>query len=139
MLKNIVLLLTVLVFFGCTQEQTSQATSQLPPASTETKTAQSDAKIASHLLVFFINPDGGPCKMQKNILDQMSAELQGKVLVRPVKTTVQADMDIFYAYGIRALPTLLLADSSGKEISRLPPGVHAAETIRKLLKQIPGA
>lgn len=138
MLKNIVLLLTLLALFGCTQEQASQTTSQSAPAA-ETKTAQSDAKIASHLLVFFINPDGGPCKMQENILNQMSAELDGKVLIRPVKTTVQADMDIFYAYGIRALPTLLLADSSGKEISRLPPGVHAAETIRELLKQIPGA
>ncbi|WP_321367436.1 thioredoxin domain-containing protein [uncultured Desulfuromusa sp.] len=139
MLKNIVLLLAILIFFGCTQEQTPQTTSQSAPASTETTTANNDAKIANHLLVFFINPDGGPCKMQENILDQMSAELQGKVLIRPVKTTVSADMDLFYAYGIRALPTLLLADSSGKEISRLPPGVHAAETIRELLKQIPGA
>jgi len=138
MLKNIVLLIAVLTLFGCSQEQTPQLSSQVTPATAMAKPAQSSPEIAEHLLVFFINPDGGPCKMQENILNQMSAELDGKVLIRPVKTTVSTDMDIFYAYGIRALPTILLADSSGKEISRLPPGVHAAETIRNLLKQIPG-
>ena len=75
--------------------------------------------------------------MQGDILNQMSAELDGKVLVRPVQTTVPTDRDIFYAYGIRALPTILLADSAGKEIKRLSPGVHSAETIRGLLTQIP--
>lgn len=138
MLKNLILLMAIITIFGCSQEQPTQTAKQSEPASAETSTAQSDPEIAQHLLVFFINPDGGPCKMQENILNQMSAELDGQVLIRPVKTTVQADMDIFYAYGIRALPTILLADSSGKEISRLPPGVHPAETIRNLLKQIPG-
>jgi thioredoxin 1 len=138
MLKNLILLMAIITIFGCSQEQPTQAAKQSEPAPTETNTAQSSPEIAQHLLVFFINPDGGPCKMQEDILNQMSAELDGQVLIRPVKTTVQADMDIFYAYGIRALPTILLADSSGKEISRLPPGVHPAETIRNLLKQIPG-
>jgi len=138
MLKNLILLMAIITIFGCSQEQPTQAAKQSEPASAETNTAQRGPEIAQHLLVFFINPDGGPCKMQENILNQMSAELDGQVLIRPVKTTVQADMDIFYAYGIRALPTILLADSSGKEISRLPPGVHPAETIRNLLKQIPG-
>jgi thioredoxin 1 len=138
MLKNIILLLAIITLLGCSQEQPSQAAVQSESAATEAKETQNSPEIAQHLLVFFINPDGGPCKMQENILNQMSAELDGKVLIRPVKTTVQADMDLFYAYGIRALPTILLADSAGKEISRLPPGVHPAETIRKLINQIPG-
>jgi len=139
MLKNIILLVTVTLLFGCSQEQPTQLTSQITPATTETKTTQNSPEIAEHLLVFFIDPNGGPCQMQEKILSQMTAELEGKVLIRPVKTTVPEDMDIFYAYGIRALPTMLLADSSGKEIKRLPPGVHAAETIRGLLSQIPGS
>jgi thioredoxin 1 len=137
MLKNIILLLAIITLFGCSQEQPSQAANQ-SESTTEAKSTQNSPEVAQHLLVFFINPDGGPCKMQEDILNQMSAELDGKVLIRPVKTTIQADMDLFYAYGIRALPTILLADSSGKEISRLPPGVHSAETIRKLINQIPG-
>jgi thioredoxin 1 len=139
MLKNIILLVTATLLFGCSQEQPTQLTSQTTPATTETKTTQNSPEIAEHLLVFFIDPNGGPCQMQEKILSQMTAELEGKVLIRPVKTTVPEDMDIFYAYGIRALPTMLLADSSGKEIKRLPPGVHAAETIRGLLSQIPGS
>jgi len=138
MLKNIILLMTIITFFGCSQEQSPQTISQPTPATSEAKPAQNSPEIAQNLLVFFLNPNGGPCKMQENILNQMANELDGKVLIRPVKTTVSTDMDIFYAYGIRGLPTIVLADSSGKEISRLPPGVHPAETIRNLLKQIPG-
>ncbi|MFK5927066.1 MAG: thioredoxin domain-containing protein [Desulfuromusa sp.] len=137
MLKNSVLLILVVLLFGCSQDQPTQVTAQPTPA-TNIKSVQNSPEVAENLLVFFINPDGGPCRMQADILNQMSEEFAGKVLVRPVKTTIKADMDIFYAYGIRALPTILLADSSGKEITRLPPGVHAADTIRGLLKQIPG-
>ncbi len=139
MLKNIILLIIAIVPLGCSQEQPTQIENQLTPAATESKTTQNNSEIAEHLLVFFIDPNGGPCQMQEKILGQMSTELVGKVLIRPVKTTIKADMDIFYAYGIRALPTILLADSSGKEIKRLPPGVHAAETIRSLLNYIPGS
>jgi len=138
MLKSIILLISVISLFGCSQEQPIQSITPSTPVATETSVAQSSPEVAEHLLVFFIDPNGGPCQMQDKILTQMSAELDGKVLVRPVQTTVPADRDIFYAYGIRALPTILLADSSGKEIKRLPPGVHAAETIREhLLNQIP--
>ena len=138
MFKNIVLVITFILLFGCSQDQPAQSTVQSTPATTETPTTQNNSEVADNLLVFFIDPNGGPCQMQEKILAQMSAELEGKVLIRPVKTTVPADRDIFYAYGIRALPTILLADSAGKEIKRLPPGVHAAETIRELLTQIPG-
>ena len=137
MLKNVIFLLVVLFLFGCSQEQPAQATTPSTPAATETTATQSSPVVAEYLLVFFIDPNGGPCRMQGEILSQMSAEMDGKVLIRPVQTTVPADRDIFYAYGIRALPTILLADSSGKEIKRLSPGVHAAETIRGLLTQIP--
>ncbi|MEA3363632.1 MAG: hypothetical protein U9Q61_10255 [Thermodesulfobacteriota bacterium] len=137
MLKNLLLLLVAVSLFGCSQDQPTQLTAQPTSATTESTPAQNNPAVAENLLVFFIDPNGGPCQMQGEILTQMSAELDGKVLIRPVQTTVPEDMDIFYAYGIRALPTILLADSSGKEIKRLPPGVHAAETIRNLLNQIP--
>jgi len=43
---------------------------------------------------------------------------------------------LFAQYGIRALPTLLLADASGNEIQRLAPGVKNQEEIRILLQAI---
>lgn len=96
-----------------------------------------EAAIPDHLLVFFLDPDGGPCKLQVQILNQMADELKDKVLIRPVKTTVPEDRKLFYAYGIRALPTILLADSGGKEIRRLPPGVQQSDAISSLLTLIP--
>lgn len=131
MFRNVILMITFILLLGCSQEQPAQSAAQSTPAE------QNTSETSENLLIFFINPDGGPCQMQGRILSQMSADLEGKVTIRPVKTTVQSDMDIFYAYGIRALPTILLADSAGKEIARLSPGVHAAETIRGLLNQIP--
>ncbi len=138
MFRTIVLSITFILLFGCSQDQSAQSATQSTPATTESQETQNSPETAENLLVLFIDPNGGPCQMQGKILSQMAAELDGQVLIRPVKTTVPADRDIFYAYGIRALPTILLADSAGKEIKRLPPGVHAAETIRELLTQIPG-
>jgi thioredoxin 1 len=56
-----------------------------------------------------------------------------------VQTTVDSDRDIFYQYGIRALPTLVLADAAGKEVSRLTPGVQKADDILRLVNTIPGS
>lgn len=133
MLKKIIILLALAIFtlLGCSQEQADKTTPQSTP------TTQTEQQEAEYLLVFFINPNGGPCRMQADILNQMSDELDNKVIIRPVRTNVDADSKLFYAYGIRGLPLLLLADRNGKEIRRLPPGVHRAETIRELLKLIP--
>ncbi|MEK6202275.1 MAG: hypothetical protein N2A40_07640 [Desulfobulbaceae bacterium] len=75
--------------------------------------------------------------MQNSILKEMAAELSGKVDIQYVQTTVPADLNIFNHYGIRALPTLLLADASGKEVKRMPPGIKRADDIRLLIQSIP--
>ena len=89
-------------------------------------------------LVFFLDPGGRPCQMQEQILRQMSDRLEGRVIIRPVSTSVAEDRDLFAAYGIRALPSLLLADATGREIRRLSPGIQSAETIERLLAQALG-
>lgn len=129
--------ITFLVFVflavsGCSQEQT--------PTSSQSQ-AQSESAApadASPLLVFFLDPNGGPCRQQDSILTRMQDQLEGKVQIRPVQTTVPEDRELFYAYGVRALPTLLLADGNGREIDRLPPGVQSSARIQKLLQQLPG-
>jgi len=75
--------------------------------------------------------------MQDTILKDMVNELNGKVDIQYVQTTVPGDRNIFNQYGIRALPTLLLADASGKEINRMPPGVKRSDDIRLLIQSIP--
>ncbi|MBU3945533.1 MAG: hypothetical protein KKB91_11340 [Proteobacteria bacterium] len=75
--------------------------------------------------------------MQDTILREMAGELSGKVDIQYVRTTVAADRNIFNQYGIRGLPTLVLADAGGKEINRMPPGVKRSDDIRLLIQSIP--
>jgi len=72
-----------------------------------------------------------------SILNDMAPEFRGKVDIQYVQTTVPGDRPAFSQYGIRALPTLLLADASGKEIRRMTPGVKQADDIRLLIQSIP--
>ncbi len=95
------------------------------------------AESLAYKLVFFLDPNGGPCRMQDAILGEMADELKGKVAIQYVKTTVPANRNIFYQYGIRALPTLLLANADGKEIKRMTAGVKRAEDVRALIQSIP--
>lgn len=129
-----ILLLFCLALTACSREAESPTRSAGSPE--ESAPAPQATAGAEHFLVFFLDPDGGPCRMQGEILSRMGSELSERVRIRPVRTTVAEDREIFYAYGIRALPTLLLADASGREIDRLPPGVHQAARIRQLLSRI---
>ena len=85
-------------------------------------------------LLFFMDPQGGPCQFQRQILSGMGEALASQVALRPVSSREGADRPLFSAYGIRALPTLVLADAQGKELRRLPPGVQSAETITGFLR-----
>ena len=141
MQKNILLLIVFGIFIGCSTEQQAANSSQSGAAEPQTITSSSTPAEASEelsfKLVFFLDPNGGPCIMQNNILLDMANELKEKVNVRYVQTTISNDRKLFSHYGIRALPTLLLADSSGKEIRRMPPGVKSADAIRTLIQSIP--
>jgi thioredoxin 1 len=116
-----ILLLLVLSLLGCSENSASAVSS--PQHSSE-----------GYFLVFFLDPNGRPCQMQDEILKDMAEELETTVKLRYVLTTVPADLDYFYSFGIRGLPALLLTDASGKEIRRLPPGVKSAKEIRGLLQ-----
>ena len=139
MLKKILVVASLFFLFGCSEQapvaQPTQTQKTTPPASSPA--SEQVATDADHFLVFFLDPNGGPCRMQNSILEGMAEELKGKVNLRYVQTTVKDDLQYFYAYGIRGLPSLLLADASGKEIKRLPPGVNPAEKVRELLQAVP--
>ncbi len=139
MVKQIfVAILALGLMMGCSTEQQTVDSSQSGTGDAKTDTSQSGSAIASEMpelnLLFFLDPNGGPCKMQNNILMDMENELNKKVRVRYIQTTVSEHRNFFSHYGIRALPTLLLADSEGKEIKRMPPGVKKADAVRSLIQ-----
>lgn len=136
MLKNILLILVLGMFIGCSTEQQTTTSSQPGHNATALSNQVNAFETQSFDLVFFLDPNGGPCKRQNAILMSMSGEFSGKVDIKYVKTTIPADRNLFYQYGIRALPTLLLADSSGKEIQRMTPGIKNPDEIRALIQSI---
>lgn len=80
-------------------------------------------------LVFFINPAGRPCQMQDQILAEAKAQWEPLASLRYARTDTPADRELFYRYGVRALPSLVLVDGEGKELKRFPPGIQPAETV----------
>ncbi len=137
MQKYIIFSVLLFLVTACSSDEQPSQSSNSVTAEAEASTSVATHKLASHKIVFFLDPNGGPCRLQVSILNDMADELRGKVDIQYVQTTVSGDRDIFYQYGIRALPTLLLADASGKEIKRMPPGVKQAGDIRALIQSIP--
>jgi thioredoxin len=88
---------------------------------------------ATKRLVFFMNPNGGPCQLQDRVLREMSHELNGHAVVVYYRTTEQADLPQFGRYGIRSLPMLVVTDAEGRELRRATPGIHSEPEIRQLL------
>ncbi len=89
----------------------------------------SQATDSQKYLLFFLDPNGGPCRMQGDILNGVRGEVEKYASIRYVQTTRQADRETFYKYGIRGLPSLILIDASGKEVRRLPPGIQQADRV----------
>jgi thioredoxin 1 len=87
-------------------------------------------------ILFFMNPNGHPCQMQNAILDGIKDSLTGLATIKYYKTTEDADHDAFGKYGIRGLPTLIIADSKGNEISRFTPGIQDKATILSTLHSL---
>ncbi len=137
------ILFSILLFLIAACSNDEQAGKSSNTVTTETKSSASvttpsaTRQIASHKIIFFLDPNGGPCRLQVSILNEMANELSGKVDIQYVQTVVPSDRPVFAQYGIRALPTLLLADANGKEINRMPPGVKQADDIRHLIQSIP--
>lgn len=80
-------------------------------------------------LVFFQNPNGGPCKAQKGILDKLSQDRKGNFNIASVNAMNQNDQKAFYDYGVRSLPSLVLVDKAGKISRVFPPGIQNQETL----------
>jgi thioredoxin 1 len=84
-------------------------------------------------LVFFQNPNGGPCRAQQQVLNKLAEKRNGAFNIAPVNAMEQNDQKAFYDYGVRSLPSLVLVDKAGKISKVFPPGIQSIETLSAAL------
>ncbi len=80
-------------------------------------------------IVFFLNPQGGPCRAQNEIVQKLQKDRKGNFSVAYVSTMNPGDQKAFYDYGVRNLPQLVLVDGKGKIAHFFPPGIQSYETL----------
>lgn len=122
-MKKYTLLLTALLLTllsGCSEESALEKTSA--------------EQVNKKELLFFMNPDGRPCQIQDQLLQQMGTKLTAKASIKYIKTTEMATAKAYFRkYGIRALPTIIILDKKGNVEHRLPPGIHKSPAIFAIL------
>ncbi len=109
------------------------AATPAPPGPVAPAVAAAHAPAASgRKLLFFINPNGRPCQLQDQILRE-NPDLRGLAEVVYLSASEPSHFPAFQAFGIRALPMLVLVDAAGKELRRGTPGIQSADALRALL------
>ena len=74
----------------------------------------------------------GPCKMLTPILDELSAEYNGKIKI--VKVNVDQQANLAARYGIRSIPTIIIFN--GGEIAEQMVGMQAKEALKTKLDSL---
>ena len=97
-----------------------------PPSTAEIKTNIASGK---KTIIFFLNPNGGPCKAQNEILTTLQKSRKNNFNIAYVSAEQQENKQAFYDYGVRGLPTLVLVDSHGMIGKVFSPGIQSAETL----------
>jgi thioredoxin 1 len=123
---------------ACSRSEAAPAAAPaaIPPAATPPAQAAGAAPGATAglpRLVFFMNPNGRPCQMQDQILEQVAGSLQGRAVVVRFRTTTPEDLAWFERFGIRSLPQLVVTDATGRELRRATPGIQDAGQVLQLL------
>ena len=127
MKQRIITLLTVTLF------ATATVASAAPKAPLSTPALSQSIGKGKPVLVFFQNPNGGPCKAQQQLLDKLTEKRKGTFTIAPVNAMEQNDQKAFYDYGVRSLPSLVLVDKAGAISKVFPPGIQSIETISSAL------
>lgn len=99
------------------------------PVGPAANAAATNAPASGKKLLFFMNPDGDPCQTQLGILNGVADSLRKVAEVVYIKTTEPADLQKFEEYGIRGLPSLVIADMNGRELSRFSPGIQSGDAV----------
>lgn len=88
---------------------------------------------SKNTIVFFLNPSGGPCRAQNEILQKLAKDRKSNFNIAYVSATQGENQRAFYDYGVRSLPTLVLVNSKGKIGRMFPPGIQSYEAVAAAL------
>jgi len=133
MIRRVFMLTLLVVFMGVAADYAGAAGVAAPKSTPQIQKAIASGK---KTVVFFINPNGAPCRAQNEILQSLNKDRGGNFNIAYATTMEPADQKAFYDYGIRSLPSLVLVDGSGKISRHFPPGIQSYETLVKALDSI---
>ncbi len=119
-------------FFTSSQEPSVQ-NSSVNSQQTSPVTAE---KATKGTLLFFLNPGGRPCQMQARIIHKSKAEIEKYVQIKYISTSDSSSRSMFYQFGIRGLPSMIILNSDQSIAHRLPPGIQPVAQILRTLKQM---
>lgn len=80
----------------------------------------------------------GPCKMVAPVLEELSKEYEGKILIYKVNTDVEQELSA--VFGIQSIPTLLFISVDGEPM--MQPGAYPKHILKKVIEErmlVPGA
>lgn len=73
----------------------------------------------------------GPCKMVAPILEELSNEYEGRLVIYKVDTDVEQELSA--VFGIQSIPTLLFINSEGEPM--MQPGALPKHILKKIIEE----
>lgn len=73
----------------------------------------------------------GPCKMVAPILEELSAEYEGKIVIYKVNTDVEQELSA--VFGIQSIPSILFIGADGEPA--MQPGAFPKHTFKKIIEE----
>ena len=73
----------------------------------------------------------GPCKMVAPVLEELSKEYEGKIVIYKVNT--DTDQELSAVFGIQSIPTILFIDSAGEPM--MQPGALPKHVFKKIIEE----
>jgi len=73
----------------------------------------------------------GPCKMVAPVLEELSKEYEGRMVIYKVNTDVEQELSA--VFGIQSIPTILFIDANGEPM--MQPGAFPKHVFKKIIEE----
>jgi thioredoxin len=72
-----------------------------------------------------------PCKMVAPVLEELSNEYEGRLVIYKVNTDIE--QELASVFGIQSIPTILFIDANGEPV--MQPGAFPKHTFKKIIEE----